>query len=66
MGVLARTIIFEHSPSEKAYDEAIMGLNTGDLNGLIITDWVGGCGHNLTGANVMIFIESLYSAPYEQ
>ena len=66
MGVLAGTIIFGHSPSEKARDEAIAGLNTGDLQGMVMTDRVGGCGHNLTGANVMIFMGSLYSAPYEQ
>jgi hypothetical protein len=66
MGMLAGTTIFGHSPSEKAHDEAITGLNTGDLNGLVMTDRVGGCGHNLLGANVMIFMGSLYSAPYEQ
>ena len=58
--------IFGHSPSSSARDSAIDGLNTGDLHGLVMTDKVGGCGHNLTGANVMIFMGSLYSAPYEQ
>jgi hypothetical protein len=31
-----------------------------------MTDRVGGCGHDLTGANVMIFMGSLYSGPYEE
>ena len=29
-----------------------------------MTDRVGGCGHNLTGANVIIFLGSLYSSSY--
>jgi hypothetical protein len=66
MGVLAGTKIFGHSPTQEARDAAIEGINTGDLQGLIMTDRVGGCGHNLTGANVMIFLGSLYSAPYEE
>ena len=66
MGVLAGMSIFGHSPSASARDEAIDGLNTGDLHGLVMTDRVGGCGHNLASANVMIFMGSLYSAPYEQ
>jgi len=66
MGVLAGTSIFGHPPTEDARDAAINGLNHGDLNGLVMTDRVGGCGHDLTGANVMIFMGSLYSAPYEE
>jgi len=65
MGVLAGTTIFGHKPTESTQDEAIDGLNHGDLDGIVMTDRVGGCGHNLTGANVMIFVGSLYSHPYE-
>jgi hypothetical protein len=36
-------------------------LNTGDLDGIVMTDRVGACGHNLVGANHMIFLGSLYS-----
>ena len=66
MGVLAGTKIFGHSPSEEERDAAVDGINNGDLQGLVMTDRVGGCGHNLTGANVMIFMGSLYSGPYEE
>ena len=53
--------IFGHSPSSSARDSAIDGLNSGGLHGLVMTDKVSWCGHNLTGANVMIFMGSLYS-----
>jgi hypothetical protein len=36
-------------------------LNTGDLDGIVMTDRVGACGHNLVRANHMIFLGSLYS-----
>ena len=55
MGVLA---IFGHSSSEKARDEAIAGLNTGDM---VMTDRVGGCVHNLIGTKVIVFMGSVYS-----
>lgn len=66
MGVLAGTSVFSHCPLAEARDAAVDGINTGDLQGLVMTDRVGGCGHNLTGANVMIFMGSLYSGPYEE
>ena len=66
MGVLAGTKIFGHCPTEEERDGAVEGINNGDLQGLVMTDRVGGCGHNLTGANIMIFMGSLYSGPYEE
>lgn len=66
MGVLTGSTIFDHRASEKSRDAAIKRLNDGELDGLIMTDRVGACGHNLTGANVMIFLGSLYSKPYEE
>lgn len=66
VGVLAGTTIFDNPPTEGARDAAIDYLNHGDLDGIVMTDRVGGCGHNLTGANVMIFVGSLYSHPYEE
>jgi hypothetical protein len=66
MGVLAGTEIYGHKPTDKAREDTIEGLNEGDVQGIVMTDKVGGCGHNLTGANVMIFLGSLYSYPYEQ
>lgn len=66
VGVLAGTTIFDNPPTEAARDVAIHGLNDGDLDGIVMMDRVGGCGHDLTGANVMIFMGSLYSQPYEE
>ena len=66
IGVLAGSTIFGHKATESSRDAAIKQLNNGELDGLIMTDRVGECGHNLTGANVMIFLGSLYSKPYEQ
>jgi hypothetical protein len=66
VGVLAGTTIFDHPPSEAARDDAIDGLDHGDLDGIFMTYRVGGWGHNLTGANVMIFVGSPYSHPYEE
>jgi hypothetical protein len=54
MGMLA---IFGHSSSEKARDEAIAGLNTGDM---VMTDRVGGCVHNFR-TKVILFMGSIYS-----
>lgn len=65
VGVLTGTTIFGHGSSDGARDQAIFDLNQGDLDGLIMTDRVGGCGHNLTGASVMIFMGSLYSKASE-
>ena len=63
IGVLTETEIYGHKPTEKAREATIDGLNTGNLNGIVMTDRVGGCGHNLMEANVMIFLGSLYSYP---
>jgi SNF2 family DNA or RNA helicase len=41
-------------------------LNSGQLDGIVMTDQVGSCGHTLTGANMMIFLGSLYSPTQEQ
>jgi superfamily II DNA or RNA helicase len=65
MGVLSGAEIFGHKSTQIERDKAIAQLNHGELDGLIMTDRVGACGHNLTGANVMIFLGSLYSQPYE-
>jgi len=43
----------------------VQGLNKGDLDELIMMDKVDACGHNLVGANHMIFMGSLYSQPAE-
>jgi hypothetical protein len=66
MGVLAGTRIWRHSTSDKARAATVAALNNQTLDGIVMTDKVGACGHNLIGANVMIFIGSLYSKAYEE
>ena len=65
MGALAGQKLFNHKDGQKDRDKVIADLNTGNLDGIIMTDRVGGCGHNLVGANHMIFMGSLYSQAYE-
>jgi len=65
IGVLAGTSIWRHSTSDSARAATVAALNDQTLDGIVMTDRVGACGHNLVGANVMIFIGSLYSEAYE-
>jgi hypothetical protein len=64
MGVLAGTRIWRHSTCDAARALTVEALNNHTLDGIVMTDKVGACGHNLIGANVMIFIGSLYSKAY--
>ena len=65
IGVLAGSPIFDQMPSSKSRGAAVEGLNNGDLDGIVMMDKVGACGHNLVGANHMIFMGSLYSKAAE-
>ena len=65
MGALAGQKLFNHKDGQRDRDKAIDDLNTRNLSGIVMTDRVGGCGHNLVGASHMIFIGSLYSQAYE-
>jgi len=40
--------------------EVVRGLNEGQLDGIVISA-IGGCGHNLVGANHVLFMGSMYS-----
>jgi len=63
IGVLAGQKLFLHTTAQR--DRVPERLNTGEIDGVIMTDRVGACGHNLVGANHMIFMGSLYSQAYE-
>ena len=63
IGVLAGQKLFLHTTAQ--CDRVPERLNTGEIDGVIMTDRVGACGHNLVGANHMIFMGSLYSQAYE-
>jgi SNF2 family DNA or RNA helicase len=52
--------------NEKTKTKHIEQLNRGNLDGIIMTDKVGATGLNLTGANHIIFLGSLYSIDYEK
>ena len=66
MGVLAGTKIWGHSPDGKNRERTVEDLNTGSLEGLVMTDRIGGCGHSMVGANHIIFLGSLYSKDGEK
>ena len=66
VGVLCGTPLYSHRVTQAYRDSVIKKLNDGELDGLIMGQRVGGCGHNLVGANHMFFMGSLYSLSYEQ
>ena len=54
--------IFEHTAQNQTYrDRVIKALNEGRIDGMVMTGQVGGYGHNLVGANHIIFLGSSYS-----
>jgi hypothetical protein len=65
MGVLAGQTLFGQKCDDKHRGEVVVDLNGGKLDGVLMTEKVGACGHNLAGANHIIFIGSLYSQDYE-
>ena len=65
MGILAGTPMWGHSAMNAARTQVVESLNAGLLDGIVMTDHVGSCGHNLVGASNMIFLGSLYSQPME-
>jgi len=65
MGILAGTPMWGHSATNAARTQVVENLNAGLLDGIVMTDQVGSCGHNLVGASNMIFLGSLYSQPME-
>lgn len=51
-----------HAITSAARSATVGALNRyGDLDGIVLTDRVDACGHNLVGANHIIFLGSLYS-----
>jgi hypothetical protein len=65
IGALTGTSIWSLGVDAATRAATVEALNQGQLHGIVMTDQVGACGHTLTGANVMIFIGSLYSPTQE-
>ena len=65
MGVLAGETIFGHKSDDTSRFEAVWLLNEEHIDGLVISMKVGGCGHNLVGANHVLFMGSMYFHTYE-
>jgi SNF2 family DNA or RNA helicase len=61
VGILAGSDIFGAKGMNLNRGKTVAALNDGDLDGIIMTDKVGGTGFSLVGANHMIFLGSLYS-----
>ena len=57
--------IFGHGCSNRDREAAVADLNTGHVQGMVMSERIGGIGHNLIGASVMLFMGSLYSQAYE-
>lgn len=57
--------IFGHGCSDRHREAAVADLNNGRVQGMVMSERVGGIGHNLIGASVMLFMGSLYSQAYE-
>ena len=53
-----------HFMSDGARSAMVGVLTNRTLDGIVMTDRVSACGHNLIGAKVMIFMGSLYSKAY--
>lgn len=64
--ILAGTKIFANKMDPNSRDDRVNRLNNGQLDCLIMTEGVGGCGHNMTGASLMIFTSSLYTMSGER
>ena len=65
VGVLAGETIFGHKSDDTSRFEAVRLLNEELIDGVVISPRVGGCGHNLIGANHVLFMGSMYSHAYE-
>jgi len=56
-----RVCTYTHQTSQAYRNSVIKNLNDGGLDGLVMGQRVGGCGHNLVGANYFFFIGSIMS-----
>ena len=65
MSILAETRMWGQSATNAARTQVVENLNAGLLDGIVMTDHVGSCWHNLVGASNMIFLGSLYSQAME-
>ena len=61
VGILAGSDMFGAKGQNLHRGEMVAALNNGNLDGIIMTDRVGGTVFSLVGANHMIFLGSLYS-----
>ncbi len=66
MGALTGTPLWRLKIDDATRNATVDALNSGTLDGIVMTDQVGSCGHTLIGASVMIFIGSLYSHAQEE
>lgn len=66
VGVLAGEKIFGEKVKIEKRVGVVERMNAGELDGLIVSNEVAGYGFNMTGANHIIFLGSLYSLAYEE
>ena len=56
--MLGEKKIFGHGCSNRDREAAVADLNTGRVQGMVMSERIGGIGHNLIGASVMLFMGS--------
>src|SRR5271155_5335523 len=66
VGTLVGEKICGITSTDKQRQATIDGVNSRELHGLVMTDQVGGTGHNIVGANHVIFLGSLYQPTGEK
>ena len=52
MGILAGTRMWGQSAMNAAWTQVVENLNAGLLDGIVMTDHIGSCGHNLVGRRI--------------
>ena len=66
VGVLAGEKIFGEKVKIENRVGVVERMNAGGVEGFIVSNEVAGYGFNMTGANHIIFLGSLYSLAYEE
>src|ERR1700731_4873417 len=66
VGTLVGEKLWGIPSTDQQRQAAVDGVNSGDFHGIVMTDQVGGTGHNIVGANHIIFLGSLYQPTGEK
>jgi superfamily II DNA or RNA helicase len=65
VGVICGQNVFGHPCNPADRVNTVNRLNAGELHGIVMNSDIAGVGYNMVGANVLIFLGSMYSQDYE-